>query len=104
MYDPPPGRFSHNFPYQVSALQLLHYQAPQAAVLTLLVSPFFDETERVLILCLKALANPSYWTEVVDWAGIVVLSCLLAFLVNLSSFLVIGRTSPVSFQVKLNTL
>lgn len=33
------------------------------------------------------------------WGGAVLLSCLLAFLVNLSTFLVIGRTSPVSYQV-----
>lgn len=33
------------------------------------------------------------------WVGMVFLSCLLAFLVNLSTFLVIGRTSPVSYQV-----
>lgn len=36
----------------------------------------------------------------VFWAGMVLLSCLLAFLVNLSTFLVIGKTSPVSYQVQ----
>jgi hypothetical protein len=31
------------------------------------------------------------------------LSCLLAYCVNLSTYLVIGHTSPVSYQVTYNT-
>eukprot|EP00903_Cladosiphon_okamuranus_P010526 g9956.t1 len=118
---------------KVSSLQLLHHQAPQAAFLILLVSPFFDETGELLAIIVRAFsrARPSHWqptaqvegagveaaaaaavTEEADaagegeegsatlfWAGMVLLSCLLAFLVNLSTFLVIGKTSPVSYQV-----
>lgn len=122
---------------QVSSMQLLHHQAPQAAVLILLVSPLFDDTPELLSVVFRSFsgASPaSGWlhADQVDgggvegaeaaavvageeevvievegdgkagamfWAGMVLLSCLLAFLVNLSTFLVIGRTSPVSYQV-----
>ncbi|CAN0292518.1 unnamed protein product, partial [Ectocarpus sp. 4 AP-2014] len=75
---------------QVSSLQLLHHQAPQAAVLILMVAPFFDDTGEL---------SGQTAGAGVFWVGMVFLSCLLAFLVNLSTFLVIGRTSPVSYQV-----
>lgn len=118
---------------QVSSLQLLHHQAPQAALLILVVSPFFDDTGDILAMIGRAFfsgAPSSHWLRTaqdegaevaataaagvngsaaegeaaggagsVFWAGVALLSCLLAFLVNLSTFLVIGKTSPVSYQV-----
>ncbi|CAM9642598.1 unnamed protein product, partial [Pylaiella littoralis] len=107
---------------KVSSLQLLHHQAPQAALLILAVSPFFDDTVGLLAM-VCSMAQPSRWlrctlpdegdgvaaaavtaarveaTSSMLWAGVVFLSCLLAFLVNLSTFLVIERTSPISYQV-----
>ncbi|CAN0464253.1 unnamed protein product, partial [Ectocarpus sp. 12 AP-2014] len=105
---------------QVSSLQLLHHQAPQAAVLILMVAPFFDDTGELFAMMIRTFsaAEPPLWLHStpangsgttaesgqtagvgVFWVGMVFLSCLLAFLVNLSTFLVIGRTSPVSYQV-----
>ncbi|CAM9909576.1 unnamed protein product, partial [Ectocarpus fasciculatus] len=105
---------------QVSSLQLLHHQAPQAAVLILVVAPFFDDTGGIVAMMIRTLsaAEPPLWLHStlpngsgtpagsvqtagaeMFWVGMVFLSCLLAFLVNLSTFLVIGRTSPVSYQV-----
>lgn len=81
-------------------------------MLTFLVFPVFDDAERVLLF-LKAFSNPSHWASapdrgqgslIVGWAGMIFLSCLLAFSVNLSTFLVIGRTSPVSYQVTIDML
>ncbi|CAM9401263.1 unnamed protein product, partial [Laminaria digitata] len=95
---------------KVSSLQLLHHQAPQAAGLIFLVSPVFDDIEALLGM-LKNAAGSLRWSGtpaegeeegaegLLFWGGMVLLSCLLAFLVNLSTFLVIGRTSPVSYQV-----
>lgn len=95
---------------QVSSMQLLHYQAPQAAVLVLLMSPLFDDTGVMLTWARAAYATPEIEAEddevelispeTAAVATTVLLSCFLAFLVNLSLFLVIGRTSPVSYQVK----
>eukprot|EP00752_Nemacystus_decipiens_P017783 g15944.t1 len=111
---------------KVSSLQLLHHQAPQAAFLILVVSPLFDDTGDLLAMMVRAFSGvqPSRWLHPSQgegdgaaaagvpgatdgeagvtslfWAGMVPLSCLLAFLVNLSTFLVIGKTSPVSYQV-----
>ncbi|CAM9868979.1 unnamed protein product [Ectocarpus sp. 6 AP-2014] len=105
---------------QVSSLQLLHHQAPQAAVMILMVAPFFDDTGELVAMMIRTFsaAEPPLWLHSTPangsgttagsgqtagagafWVGMVFLSCLLAFLVNLSTFLVIGRTSPVSYQV-----
>ena len=101
--------------HQVSSLQLLHHQAPQAAGLILLASPVFDDTEAILGILkntagsLRRSGSPlsdveEEMSEGFFWVGMVLLSCLLAFLVNLSTFLVIGRTSPVSYQVTVRTV
>lgn len=93
--------------HQVSSLQLLHHQAPQAAGLILLVSPVFDDAEALLSMLKNAVGSlrrsgplgEGGGAEELLWVGMVFVSCLLAFLVNLSTFLVIGKTSPVSYQV-----
>lgn len=93
--------------HQVSSLQLLHHQAPQAAGLILLVSPVFDDAEALFRMLKNAVVSlhrsgplgEGGGAEELFWVGMVFLSCLLAFSVNLSTFLVIGKTSPVSYQV-----
>jgi solute carrier family 35 protein E3 len=76
---------------KANPFQLLHYQAPQAAVVVAFVVPVFDDVfgkagllsqplDHSLVLC------------------IVVSSCL-AFCVNLSIFLVIGKTSPLTYNI-----
>lgn len=117
------GRLS---PLQVSSLQLLHHQAPQAAFLILVASPFFDDTGDLFAMVVRAFQGAVHSAQGEEagatgsagvpgaadggagvtslfWAGMVLLSCLLAFLVNLSTFLVIGKTSPVSYQVLMGT-
>lgn len=68
----------------VDSMQLLYYQAPISAVMLLFVTPFIDDMGKLM----------EY-----DWTasavtGILV-SAVLAFFVNLSTFLIIGKTSPV---------
>lgn len=72
---------------QCNSFQLLYYQAPISCVMLIPISFFSDN-----------LANTYYapCTETVCW---VIFSGVLAFLVNISIFLVIGKTSPVTYNV-----
>ena len=74
-----------------NSFQLLHYQAPQSAAFVALCTPFFDKLFED-----DGLLNYKYSTYAVFF---ICLSCLLAYCVNLSTYLVIGHTSPVSYQV-----
>ena len=74
---------------ECSSEQLLYYQAPVSGVMLLLTLPFVEDL-------------PSFLTfEWLSFASVfwVLFSALSAFLVNLSIFLVIGKTSPVSYNV-----
>jgi len=77
---------------KVNAMQLLYYQAPISAVMLIPVIPIFDNIfsgDKPLIDYEMGLTAFIFIT----------LSGVLAFLVNLSIFLVIGRTSPVTYNV-----
>ncbi|GMI26488.1 hypothetical protein TeGR_g8017 [Tetraparma gracilis] len=73
---------------KVNALQLLHYQAPQAAGVVICMTPFLDNTRELLAYEYSQGAVVS-----------IAFACFLAFCVNLSTFLVIGHTNPVTYQV-----
>jgi solute carrier family 35 protein E3 len=66
--------------------QLLYYQAPISAVLLIPVVPLFDD--------MRNFVTPDGPT-----CFAIFISSVLAFLVNLSIFLVIGKTSPVTYNV-----
>lgn len=74
-----------------TSFQLLHYQAPQSAFLVLVCTPLFDQVTGD-----KGFLAYSYSGGAIVAIAI---SCLLAYCVNLSTYLVIGHTSPVSYQV-----
>merc|ERR1711916_35567 len=73
---------------QISSFQLSYYQAPLAALCMLVVVPIFESPYDVMAF--------EFTTEAVM---MICLSCFLAFVVNLSIFLVIGTTSPVTYNV-----
>jgi solute carrier family 35 protein E3 len=73
---------------KVNALQLLHYQAPQAAAVVIVMTPFLDN-----VVALRAYEYSPGAVVAIGFA------CALAFCVNLSTFLVIGHTNPVTYQV-----
>ena len=77
----------------LSAQQLLHNQARLSFFMLILVAPFLDDvwTTEDSLFQMK-------WATV-DIIGMVLLSASLAFVVNLSIFLVIGKTSPLSYNV-----
>ena len=72
---------------ECNSYQLLYWQAPLSALILIPVIPILDDLSTL--------------TEMPDNDTIaaIVLSSCLAFLVNLSIFLVIGKTSPVTYNV-----
>jgi solute carrier family 35 protein E3 len=77
----------------VGSFQILAYQAPQACALVLLITPLFDQIEGETGL-IHGIKNMNTELLIVFTAA-----CSIAFLVNLSMFLVVGYTSPISYQV-----
>eukprot|EP00656_Telonema_subtile_P028007 TRINITY_DN30243_c0_g1_i1.p1 TRINITY_DN30243_c0_g1~~TRINITY_DN30243_c0_g1_i1.p1 ORF type:complete len:134 (+),score=14.13 TRINITY_DN30243_c0_g1_i1:3-404(+) len=73
---------------ECSGFQLLYWQAPLSAAMLIPVVPIFDQNIGNLVEL-----PPNHIL-----IG-VLMSSLLAFLVNLSIFLVIGKTSPVTYNV-----
>jgi len=80
-----------------NAFQILLYQAPQAAGIVFVLTPFLDP--KIEFALLADIAAEGLSPEQSTVAGILLISCLLAFCVNLSIFLVIGNTSPISYNV-----
>ena len=71
-----------------NALQLLHHTAPIITIGMLVLCPFFDDV--------SALINYEYSSGCVIR---IVISCVLALGVNISNYLVLGKTSPLTYQV-----
>lgn len=70
----------------VDALQLLSHQAPLSAAMLCLLIPAFDPAILDVPLSLSLLS-------------VILLSSLFAVAVNISSFLIIGHTSPLTYNV-----
>ncbi|KAG0533938.1 hypothetical protein BDA96_04G235400 [Sorghum bicolor] len=76
---------------KVSSTQLLYQSAPYQAAILFATGPFVDH-----LLTGRSVFAHIYTFPVV---GFIILSCLIAVSVNFSTFLVIGTTSPVTYQV-----
>ncbi|KAF0902072.1 hypothetical protein E2562_012853 [Oryza meyeriana var. granulata] len=76
---------------KVSSTQLLYQSAPYQAAILFATGPFVDQ-----LLTNHSVFAHKYTTPVL---GFIMLSCLIAVSVNFSTFLVIGTTSPVTYQV-----
>ena len=74
---------------QCNSMQLLFYQAPLSSLLLLLSLPWLEDLPALA----RFLASPAY-SPACQRASL--LSALLAFAVNLSSFLIIGTMSPLT--------
>ncbi|KAI3470956.1 hypothetical protein Pfo_027619 [Paulownia fortunei] len=77
--------------YKVSSTQLLYQSCLYQAVTLLISGPFLDR-----LLTKQNVFSFEYTPRVVVF---IVLSCLISISVNFSTFLVIGKTSPVTYQV-----
>ncbi|XP_049638727.1 solute carrier family 35 member E3 [Suncus etruscus] len=75
---------------QVNSMQLLYYQAPMSSAMLLLVVPFFEP-----VFGEGGLFGP--WS--VSALLMVLLSGVIAFMVNLSIYWIIGNTSPVTYNM-----
>ncbi|KAM0902652.1 hypothetical protein ACQ4PT_019178 [Festuca glaucescens] len=76
---------------KVTSTQLLYQSAPYQAAILFATGPFVDQ-----LLTKRSVFDHKYTAPVV---GFIVMSCLIAVSVNFSTFLVIGTTSPVTYQV-----
>ncbi|KAG1353919.1 UDP-xylose transporter 1 [Cocos nucifera] len=76
---------------KVSSTQLLYQSSPYQAAILFVAGPFVDQ-----LLTKRSVFAHSYSPVVL---GFIILSCLIAVSVNFSTFLVIGTTSPVTYQV-----
>ncbi|KAH8479960.1 hypothetical protein POPTR_019G128900v4 [Populus trichocarpa] len=77
--------------FRVSSTQLLYQSCPYQALTLFIVGPFLDG-----LLTNKNVLAFKYTPLVLFF---IVLSCLISVSVNFSTFLVIGKTSPVTYQV-----
>ncbi|CAI9107143.1 OLC1v1006436C1 [Oldenlandia corymbosa var. corymbosa] len=77
--------------FKVSSTQLLYQSCPYQAITLFVTGPFVDG----LLTNLNVFAF-QYTPQVLAF---IVLSCLISVSVNFSTFLVIGKTSPVTYQV-----
>ncbi|KAH7837609.1 hypothetical protein Vadar_015816 [Vaccinium darrowii] len=75
----------------VSSTQLLYQSAPFQAAILFVTGPILDQ-----YLTRRNVFAYQYSPIVL---GFIILSCLIAVSVNFSTFLVIGKTSPVTYQV-----
>lgn len=77
--------------FKVSSTQLLYQSCPYQAITLFIVGPFLDG-----LLTNQNVFAFNYTPEVMVF---IVLSCLISISVNFSTFLVIGKTSAVTYQV-----
>jgi len=78
-----------------NSFQLLHYQAPQSLLCVFFLIPAFDQVTgpKGLLAVLPTVPSNS------GLFGSLLLGSSLAFCVNLSVYLVISRTSPITYNV-----
>ncbi|OIT02881.1 PREDICTED: uncharacterized membrane protein At1g06890-like isoform X1 [Nicotiana attenuata] len=77
--------------FKVSSTQLLYQSCPYQSLTLFIVGPFLDG-----LLTNQNVFAFNYTPKVLAF---IVLSCLISVSVNFSTFLVIGKTSPVTYQV-----
>ncbi|CAK9141241.1 unnamed protein product [Ilex paraguariensis] len=77
--------------FKVSSTQLLYQSSPYQAMTLFFTGPFLD-----WLLTNQNVFAFKYTPQVLAF---IVLSCLISVSVNFSTFLVIGKTSPVTYQV-----
>lgn len=75
---------------QVNSMQLLYYQAPMSSAMLLCIVPFFEP-----VFGEGGIFGP--WT--LSAVLMVLLSGIIAFMVNLSIYWIIGNTSPVTYNM-----
>lgn len=80
----------------LDSYQLLFLQAPTSAILVLILSLIFEPWLPSTDSNIVTITTYNYTTESIIMLSI---SCILAFLINLSIFLVIGKTSPIAYNV-----
>ncbi|KAK0167083.1 hypothetical protein PV327_004526 [Microctonus hyperodae] len=73
---------------QMDPMQLLYYQAPLSAGLLFIIVPFFEPVGNII-------AREWSSTDII----MVLFSSIVAFFVNLTSYWIIGKTSPLTYNM-----
>ncbi|XP_076813760.1 solute carrier family 35 member E3-like [Clavelina lepadiformis] len=76
---------------KANSMQLLLYQAPMSSILLMIFIPFFEP-----VFTLNGIFNGDWSMSVY---GLVALSAIVAFMINLTIFWIIGNTSPVTYNM-----
>lgn len=74
--------------FQMDPMQLLYYQAPLSAIMLFFVVPFLEPADQTL-------ARSWALSDII----MVALSGVVAFFVNLTSYWIIGKTSPLTYNM-----
>lgn len=74
--------------FQMDPMQLLYYQAPLSAVMLFFVVPFLEPVEQTF-------ARTWSLVDII----MVAISSIVAFFVNLTSYWIIGKTSPLTYNM-----
>ncbi|XP_015187521.1 PREDICTED: solute carrier family 35 member E3-like [Polistes dominula] len=74
--------------FQMDPMQLLYYQAPLSAIMLLIVVPLLEPVGQTLSY------NWTFWD-----IFMVISSGIVAFFVNLTSYWIIGQTSPLTYNM-----
>ncbi|XP_054016596.1 solute carrier family 35 member E3-like [Hylaeus anthracinus] len=74
--------------FQMDPMQLLYYQAPLSAIMLFFIVPFLEPMEQTF----------AHSWSLIDIL-MVVLSGVIAFFVNLTSYWIIGKTSPLTYNM-----
>lgn len=74
--------------FQMDPMQLLYYQAPLSSIMLFFIVPFLEPAEQTFARS---------WS-LVD-INMVILSGIVAFFVNLTSYWIIGKTSPLTYNM-----
>jgi len=95
--------FSHQKELGLDAMQLLYHTSPIIAVGMCLLIPFFDQILPPTFgpEATSVIPKPNlYYFGYTVASGVTILTtCVFAVAVNLTNYLVIGKTSPITYQV-----
>ena len=88
------------------ALQLLYHTSPYIALGMLILCPMFDDVQSLLqyeysTACIVRIGK--FWklilSDIFSYLMVIGISCIFALGVNISNYLVLGKTSPLTYQV-----
>lgn len=84
---------------ECNAMQLLYLTSPLISVGMLVLAPFFDDLGALQTFLSGTGEGEEGSSSKVALLGWIMISCVLALGVNMSNYLVLGKSSPLTYQV-----